>query len=161
MNRFGDNLICTGANEQLVAAFVANDVDFLLVGGLAVAWHCQTREADDMDLLVNPTPANSRRVHNALQSLNVVGHDASSFARTSVQAPVKQYRYADVLTPASDGPTFEEIADATVPANLFGIAIRLPTIPMLVRLKEHALTANSGNRDKHLADIVLLQDSSA
>lgn len=158
MNRFGDNLICTGANEDIVRAFVANDVEFVLVGGLAVSWYCDTRTADDMDLVVDPTPENSERVHRALFSLNVTGgHDAASFAKLAVQAPLKQFHHADVLTPASDGPTFADIAESTVPAKLFGVPIRLPTVSMLVRLKECAIAANSGDREKHLADIELLR----
>jgi hypothetical protein len=101
---------------------------------------------------------NSRRVHRALLSLGIVtGHDADSFSRPGVQAPLKRFHYADVLTPATAGPTFDEVADATLGAKLFGFPVRVPTIAMLIRLKEFALEAASTERDKHLADIAILR----
>lgn len=87
MNRFDDNLICTSSNEGIVSSFLQFGVEFLVVGGLAMAWHCSSRQADDMDLMVNPTPENSKRVSDALMSLGLSGLHADSFARTGVQAP--------------------------------------------------------------------------
>jgi hypothetical protein len=56
MNKVGDTLMHFGANEQIVREFLSVGVEFIVVGGLAVAWYCPDRQADDMDLLVNPTP---------------------------------------------------------------------------------------------------------
>lgn len=69
MNRIGDNLICTGSNQEIVQIFSALDIDFVLIGGLAVAWYCAERQAVDMDLLVNPTNENAARISQALARL--------------------------------------------------------------------------------------------
>jgi hypothetical protein len=37
MNKIGDTLIHTEANKELVRAFVASGVEFVVIGGLAVA----------------------------------------------------------------------------------------------------------------------------
>ena len=55
MHRFNDNLVHWHSNEELLRALVAENVDFVLIGGLAVAWYCESRQADDLDLLVAPT----------------------------------------------------------------------------------------------------------
>jgi hypothetical protein len=111
-----------------------------------------------MDLVVNPTRENSQRVHRALSSLNVLqGHNADSFTKAGVQAPLKRPHNADVLTPARNGPTYAEISEATVPAKLFSIPIRLPTVDMLIRLKECAIESLTKERDKHAADVECLR----
>jgi len=50
MNKVGDTLIHNGANEELVRALQSEGVEFVVVRGLAVAWYCSDRQADDMDL---------------------------------------------------------------------------------------------------------------
>ena len=124
MNRIGENLICTGTNQEVVEALVQNGVEFVVVDGLAVSWHCANRVADDMDLLVNPTRSNSERLSGALNALHLNGFTNDSFARPGIQAPLKQLHYADLLTPRVDGPTYSEVAADAVDAKLFNIPVR-------------------------------------
>ena len=133
MNRTGDNLTCTGSNEGVVRALARNDVEFVLVGGLAVAWHCANRLADDMDLLVNPTPENSERIFLALSSLRLDGFMKGSFTRFGLQAPLKQVHYADLLTPSKSGPSFAEVAADAVAGKLFNIPVRVASVHSLIR----------------------------
>ena len=107
MNKVGDTLICTGVNEEIINAFAAHQVDFIVIGGLAVAWYCSDRQADDMDLLVNPTSENSARIAQALATLpflNSSCFNSQSFIRPGLQVPLKSHYYAELLTPRSDGP---------------------------------------------------------
>lgn len=156
MHRFNDNLTHWNSNAELVNALVTHSVDFVLTGGLAIAWYCPSRQADDMDLLVSPTIENSKRIYNALASLNLANFAVDSFAKNAVQARIKDRYYAELLTPATGGPTFAEIAQSAEPASLFGIPVRVPSREMLVRLKLHALGAKHDGHDKHLADVELL-----
>jgi len=162
MNRIGDNLHHTGANKEIVQAFVRVNVEFLVVGGLAVSWYCSARQADDMDLLVNPTPENSIRVVEALNSLSAMAPRElahSSFSKPGVRAPLKQYYYADILTPSGSKPSFDEMAAGSVDAKLFGLPVRIPSRACLVQLKESA--AANAERDllKHRQDIALLKEN--
>jgi hypothetical protein len=160
VHRFNDNLTHWHSNEEFVRALVAQNVDFVLIGGLAIAWYCDSRQADDMDLLVAPTLENSSRIYNALVSLNLSDFAVDSFAKTDVQAPIKERYYAELLTPASGGPTYGEIVQLAEPASLLGVPIRVPARAMLVRLKLHAIAAKHDGHDKHLADVQLLLSSS-
>jgi hypothetical protein len=147
------------SNEELVRALVIHDVDFVLIGGLAVAWYCDSRQADDMDLLVSPTLENSSRIYNTLISLNLSDFAVDSFAKADVQARIKERYYADLLTPVTGGATYREIAQSAQHASLLGVPVRVPSREMLVRLKLQAIAAKHDGRDKHLTDVELLLHS--
>jgi hypothetical protein len=157
MNRCGNNLMCTGANEEIVSTFSRFGVEFVVIGGLAIAWHCTSRQADDMDLLVNPTEANSQRVSNALSALGLTGFGVNSFAKHGVQAQIKQHHYADIITPAKDGQTFKSIEADAVNGHLFKIPVRIASRESLVQLKREAIAMSDQGAEKHTRDIELLQ----
>jgi hypothetical protein len=156
VHRFNDNLTHWHSNEELVRALVDHNVDFVLIGGLAVAWYCESRQADDMDLLVSPTHENSSCIYNALVSLNLSHFAVDSFAKSAVQVRIKDRYYAELLTPSNGGPTYAEIVQSSEPAGLLGVPVRVPSREMLVRLKLHAIAAKHDGRDKHLTDVELL-----
>jgi hypothetical protein len=52
--------------SELLAAFAAAEVRYLVVGGYAVAHHARPRFTKDLDVWVEPTPANAARVWRAL-----------------------------------------------------------------------------------------------
>lgn len=158
MNRIGDNLICVGSNEEIVKAFSAFGVEFLLVGGLAVSWYCASRQANDMDLLVNPTKENSETVKNALGSLGLNGFASDAFAKLGVQAPIKKVYYADIITPARSGLSFEDLMNGSSMGNLFNIAVHIPSVANLINMKESAVTSTEKELSKHQQDIVLLRN---
>jgi hypothetical protein len=136
MNRIGDTLIHTGANEELIRAFVASGVEFVVIGGLAVAWYCADRQANDMDLLVNPTTENSARISRTLDGLHMNGYTSDSFTKLGLQVPLKQLYYAELLTPQKDGPTYSEVAKDAIDAKLFNIPVPLASVVSLIQLKE-------------------------
>ncbi len=161
MNKVGDTLIHNGANQELVQAFVNGGVEFVVIGGLAVAWYCADRQADDMDLLVNATPDNSARIAQALgtlSSLNANCFTDKSFIRPGLQVPLKNYHYAELLTPKNGGPTYAEVADNAVEAKLFGIPVRLASVASLIQMKEQAAESAEAQRDKHIRDIERLRN---
>lgn len=160
MNRIEDNLICFEDNARIVRAFVSHSVEFTVVGGLAVSWYCDSRQADDMDLLVNPTRANSENVYIALSKLhlNLMGLARDAFAAYGVQLPLKGQYYADILTPAKNGLTFEEINSQSIAGKLFNFPVRIPSIAHLIKLKEHAATSEKTKLEKHLKDIEFLEE---
>jgi hypothetical protein len=52
--------------RDLLAAFNAHRVKYLIVGGYAVSLHAQPRTTKDLDLFLEPQPANGKAVFNAL-----------------------------------------------------------------------------------------------
>ncbi|MGZ5575903.1 MAG: hypothetical protein ACXWEV_03420 [Methylobacter sp.] len=157
MNRIGDNLICAGLNKEIVKVFFAFDVEFILVGGLAISWYCSSRKADDMDILVNPTKENSEKITNARGKLGLTNFPSDCFAKPSVQAPIKQIYYCDIITPARNGLTFENLMKDSVLGRLFNITVHIPSIENLIKMKESAINSAGKELNKHQRDIGLLR----
>lgn len=53
--------------EELLSALSSARARFVIVGAYAVAFHGEPRYTRDIDLLVDPTPANAERVWKALR----------------------------------------------------------------------------------------------
>ena len=53
--------------RDLLAAFAAHEVDYLVVGGYAVGFHARPRFTKDIDLWVGRAPENLKRVRAALE----------------------------------------------------------------------------------------------
>lgn len=53
--------------EEFIAALNAHGVRYLVVGAHAVAFHARPRATKDLDILLEPTPANARNVLAALR----------------------------------------------------------------------------------------------
>lgn len=157
MNRIGDNLICAGLNQEIVKVFSAFDVEFILVGGLAISWYCSSRKADDMDILVNPTKENSEKITNALGKLGLTNFPNDSFAKPGVHAPIKQIYYCDIITPARSGLTFEYLMKSSIMGKLFNIPVNIPSVENLIKMKESAVASAENELNKHQQDIVLLR----
>ena len=59
---------------DVLSSLNLNNVEYILVGGLAVGLHGYSRYTGDMDLWVNPTMANMDRLYSSLLSM---GYDKS------------------------------------------------------------------------------------
>jgi hypothetical protein len=157
-NRIGNNLIHFGSNEVLVRTLISYEVEFVVIGGLAIAWHCPLRSADDMDLLVNPTIENSRRLSNALASLQIGDHSSDSFAKPGLQVPIKEAYYAELLTLPDGSSSFDQVESAAVDAFLFNIPVRLASVATLIQMKRKAIASDEEPSAKHADDLKLLED---
>lgn len=58
-----------GFYKEALEQLIRNEVDFLLVGGLAVGFHGYARFTGDMDLWTNPSSDNLQRLDNTLTDL--------------------------------------------------------------------------------------------
>jgi predicted nucleotidyltransferase len=67
--------------RELLASFNAHEVEYLIVGGYALAYLGHPRATGDIDLYVQPTPENARRVMAALADFGfgAVGLEAKDF----------------------------------------------------------------------------------
>ncbi len=52
--------------EEFIAAFNARRVRYLVIGAHALALHARPRATKDLDLFIDPSPANAKRVLRAL-----------------------------------------------------------------------------------------------
>lgn len=52
--------------RDFLVALADEGVEFVLVGGYALAWYGHARATDDLDVFVRPTPANGEKIFRAL-----------------------------------------------------------------------------------------------
>ncbi len=126
-------------------------VEYLLVGGWAVAVHGHVRATDDLDVFVRATPDNAARVYAALQRF---GAPLELHGVTEGLFATERYGYRmgrrpiliEVLT-TIDGVTFDE-------ARKDAVTVEVDTVRVPVIGRE-ALLANkrAAGRPKDLADI--------
>lgn len=107
--------------RELFASLNANGVEYLIVGGYALAHHGAPRFTGDLDVLVNPTPENAARVLAALADfgfgdLDLTADDFTSPDRV-VQLGVPPVR-VDLITGLS-GVSWDE-AEAGAEASVYG-----------------------------------------
>jgi hypothetical protein len=95
---------------DLLREFIAAEVRFLVVGAYALALHGRPRATGDLDIWVDPTPANASRVMRALAAFGapLAEISADDFARPGIayQIGVPPGRI-DILTDLT-GLTFAE-----------------------------------------------------
>jgi hypothetical protein len=95
---------------DLLRAFIDADVRFLIVGAYALALHGRPRATGDLDIWVEPTPENARRVWSALGTF---GAPLSEISESDFSAPGVVYQIGvppgriDILTELT-GITFDE-----------------------------------------------------
>jgi hypothetical protein len=96
---------------DLLRAFIAADVRFLIVGAYALALHGRPRATGDLDVWIEPTPQNAARVMKALAAFGAPLADVSvdDFSREGVtyQIGVAPGRI-DILTQLT-GLSFAEV----------------------------------------------------
>lgn len=111
--------------RDLLAAFSAHGVEYLVVGAHALAAHGHVRATKDLDVWVRPRPDNARRVLAALREFGAPLHDLAEedLSRPGLVfqigvAPVR----IDVIT-AIDGVEFDDAWPARLETSFGGVAV--------------------------------------
>lgn len=73
---------------ELLAALLAANVDFLVIGGVAVAVHGFERGTKDVDVVPDPSPANLARLYAALVALEAEPLELADFRPEELPYPL-------------------------------------------------------------------------
>lgn len=99
--------------KELLELFNAHKVEYLIVGGYALAFHGAPRFTGDIDILVNPNPVNSQKIMAALETFGFgsVGLVEADFQKPDqvIQLGVPPVRI-DLMTSISGVKTEEAFA---------------------------------------------------
>ena len=139
--------------SEFLCALIAHRVRFLLIGGHAVAAHGEARLTEDLDVFVDPTRANAKRLREALVAFGF-GADLPPIA--TFAAPDKVFMLGrkpwrvDILT-GIDGVSFKDAWASRVKADF--------VVEPLYVIGREALLANkrASGRSKDVADIALIE----
>jgi hypothetical protein len=139
--------------SDILSSFGAERVEYLVVGAYAVAAHGLPRATGDLDLWINPTAENARRVHRALGRF---GAPLEQLTEQDLTAPdmVLQIglppRRIDVLT-SIDGVEFAE-------AWLARFDLVLENLPVPILGRDHLIrNKRAVGRPQDLADAARLE----
>ncbi len=140
--------------RDLFALFNAHKVEYLIVGGYALAFHGAPRYTGDIDVFVRPKSTNARRVLDALAAFGFQFPDLTieDFDNPDkiVQLGVPPVRI-DLITSIT-GVSWDE-ADASKEAGTFG------DVPVYYIGRERYITnKRARGRIKDLADLAALEE---
>ena len=135
--------------REFIELLNSHGVEYVVVGGHAVAFHGYPRYTGDIDFLVRPTEENAARI---VAVLDAFGFSDAHELKASLTQPEKIVQLGrppnriDILTSAS-GVDFEEVWNQAISAELDGLPVRFPDLPSLLRNKR------ASGRAKDLADV--------
>ncbi|MFO0760570.1 MAG: nucleotidyltransferase [Byssovorax sp.] len=139
--------------REFVALLSSSGVDFIIVGGHAVAFHGHPRFTGDIDFLVRSTPENAERIVAALDAFGFggVGLSPRDFTRLGFVVQLgRPPNRIDLLTSIS-GVDFEEAWAGRIAGEIDGLAVFFLGLDALLKNKR------ASGRDKDLADVRTLQ----
>jgi hypothetical protein len=96
--------------KELLSAFNAHSVKYLVVGGYAVSFHAQPRATKDLDILIKADPANADAAYAALADFGapLTGIDKSDLADPQKFIRFGQPPIAIDILPGIDGVDFDQ-----------------------------------------------------
>lgn len=124
---------------ELMASFEKNDVEYVLIGGIAIILHGFTRNTQDIDLFVNPKDENIIKLRKSLlevfddEEINEITY--SELEKYPVIRYVAESGFViDIITGIGEKFKFEDLNSEM--KIIDGIKIKLADIKTLYKLKE-------------------------
>jgi predicted nucleotidyltransferase len=137
--------------KLLLRSLNQHGVDYLLIGGYALAAHGYHRATTDIDLLVPPTAEAGQRVKDALMVLpdQVAKDIAPQWFEEGENIRVADAFVVDIMLNAN-GQTFDTLRRYAQTIDLDGIAVRTVNLEGLLLTKQTT-------REKDLADRIIIE----
>lgn len=134
--------------KEFAGLLNARGVEYLVVGGYALAAHGHPRYTGDIDFWVRPTPDNVARLLNALNDFGFgsLGLGASDFGTDTVVQLGQPPRRIDLLT-TIDGVEFETCFARCEHVELAGVQLNI------ISLEDFKINKRASGRLKDLADL--------
>ena len=139
--------------RELLELFNANEVEYLIVGGYALAYHGAPRYTGDIDILVHSTSENARRILIALEAfgfgdLGLTEADFQASGRV-VQLGVPPVRI-DLIT-SIDGVSWDDAFQGKATGTYGDVPVHF------IGRREFLDNKRAVGRQKDLADIEALE----
>ena len=139
--------------REFVGLLNSLEVEYVVVGGHAVAYHGHPRFTGDIDLYLRPTHENALRVLEVLRRFGFSGLSVSpdDFIRPdSVVQLGRPPNRIDLLTSIS-GVEFEEAWAGAAPGELDGLSVKFLGLDALLKNKR------ASGRSQDIADVARLE----
>lgn len=139
--------------REMLSALSAENVEYIVVGAYAVAFHGSPRATGDLDILVSPTPENAQRVYQGLLRFGapLSGVTINDFASPGLIFRIGRAPNCIDITTDIDGVDFP-----TAWKNHVKIMIEDQAIPVL-GIHELLASKIAAGRPKDLFDIAWIK----
>lgn len=147
--------------ERIFATLDAHDVEYIVVGGIAVQVHGHVRMTNDVDLIPSPTPANLKRLADALRDLQArvlnpgsehLSIDARMLPRATLWQLSTPHGDIDILHDAPGAAPFPQLRSRALKIALGDLTIPIAGRDDLIKMK------NASGRLTDLADVAALTE---
>ena len=142
--------------REFVECLNSNEVEYLIVGALAVSWHGFPRYSADIELFVRSDQTNAQRIQNAMREFGFGCLDVSIEDPPSPGQVIElghEPNRIDLMTSVS-GVSFEEAWESRVQGRIDGIPVNVIGRAALLRNK----AASGRNKDRLDLEELLKQD---
>jgi len=153
--------------EGILEALVEADVEFLLIGGVAVGFHGYVRATEDVDVVPAPNAMNLARLSKVLTALEAEVEGADELAEGELPDPLDPSVLAlggnwvprtrlgrfDVMQWIGDDALWERLSPAAICTQIGDLSVRIVGYEDLVALKRRA------GRPEDLADLLRLSQA--
>jgi predicted nucleotidyltransferase len=136
----------------ILGELVAADVEFLLIGGIAVGYHGHVRATKDVDVVPAPDQANLERLAQVLERLDAEVEGADEFDSDELPDPLDPAVLAlggnwvlltrlgrlDIMQWIGDHALWEKLSPAAIEDDIGGLPIKIVSYDGLIALKQQA-----------------------
>jgi len=147
-------------DAKLLHTFIEEDVEFMVIGGVATQFYgCRkSDEVDDLDLLLNPTNQNVKKLCSALAKLNLnTPLDISHVINPRVQLRIKHPPYnTDLLSPSKE-QNFTTVYENSIESNFKHHKARVISKDELIKMKVDVIKNTQDDLEKHNKDLDCLK----
>jgi hypothetical protein len=130
--------------ERILRALDENEVDYVLVGGLAVQTHGHMRTTFDIDIVGGPERSNLARLATALNALGArvlnpgsedLPIDAAMLPRATLWQFATPHGVIDVIHDAPGMPSYEDLRARALEVHLGDVPVAVAGRDDLIRMK--------------------------
>jgi hypothetical protein len=147
--------------DHIFAALDVHEVEYIVIGGIAVQVHGHVRMTNDIDLIPSPTPQNLERLASALEELDAqvlnpgsehLEIDAQMLLRATLWQLATRHGDIDVLHDAPGAAPFPQLRERALLITLGDHPIPIASRDDLIKMKRAA------GRPVDLADVAALTE---
>lgn len=145
---------------DILRILVRNEVDFILVGGVAAILEGAPVSTFDLDIMISPTSENRERLLNTLLELNAryldpagrhIFPDRTKLQTLRIQRLLTDFGPLDVLETIGNNLKYSDLVGTTQVYEVGGLSLRSLDLETIILSKEQA------GREKDLAVLPILR----